>query len=291
MISCATDPQPVPCAFTGQVREETWDELQPKFTLRYKPNDDVSTYFSYSRGFRSGGFNQTGVGALAATNPVLTGVNDLFDEETADTYEIGVKARFAEGRVGTSASVYHTKAEGSYFFVFDPGTSTQNLGNLDEVEYQGFELEIQGQVNDNIELYARGGYTDSEIKESARSAADVGNQAPLVSEYTLNLGANFRFPFGGAYEFFIRPDFRIVGDTWWYPDNFTKRDPINILDPRAGVDGDRWSIVAWSRNLTDEEYNAEWSPGPQFFPSPGYTNNFVFKAQPQVWGVDFTYRF
>ena len=291
LISCATDPQPVPCAFTGQVREETWDELQPKVTLRFKPNEDVSTYLSYSRGFRSGGFNQTGVGALAATNPVLTGVDDLFDEETADTYEIGVKARFADGRVGTSASVYHTKAEGSYFFVFDAGTSTQNLGNLDEVEYQGFELEVQGQVNDNIELYARGGYTDSEIQESARSPDDVGNQAPLVSEYTLNLGANFRFPFGSAYEFFVRPDFRIIGDTWWYPDNFTKRSPVEILDLRAGIDSEKWSVVAWSRNLTDEDYNAEWSPGPQFFPNPGYTNNFVFKAQPLVWGVDFTYRF
>jgi iron complex outermembrane receptor protein len=101
----------------------------------------------------------------------------------------------------------------------------------------------------------------------------------------------FRVPFGGDLSFFVRPDFRIIGDTWWYPDNFTKRDPVELLDLRAGVDSERWSLVAWSRNLTDEEYNAEWSPGPQFFPNPGYTNNFVFKAQPRVWGVDFTYRF
>ncbi len=291
-ISCTTIPTPVPCAFTGQVRKETWEELQPKVTLRFKPNDDVATYVSYSRGFRSGGFNQTGVGAAPDPFGVLVGISDLFDEETADTYEAGVKARFADGRVMTGASIYHTKAEGSYFFVFDSNTSTQNLGNLDEVEYQGFELEIQGQVNDNIDLYARGGVTDSEIKESARNPADVGNQAPLVSEYTINLGANFRFPFGtGGYEFFIRPDFRIIGDTWWYPDNFTKRDPVELLDLRAGIESERWSVVAWSRNLTDEDYNAEWSPGPQFFPNPGNTNNFVFKAQPQVWGVDFTYRF
>ncbi len=284
-ISCSTDPQPVPCAFTGQVRKETWDDLQPKVTLRFKPNEDVTTYLSYSRGFRSGGFNQTGVGSAG-----IAGIDDLFDQETADTYEAGVKARFADGRIMTGASIYHTKAEGSYFFVFDPNTSTQNLGNLDEVEYQGLEVEFQAQVNDYLDLYARGGLTDSEIKESQRSPDDVGNQAPLVSEYTINLGAQLRFPFGpeGNLEFFIRPDFRIIGDTWWYPDNFTKRDPVELLDLRAGVEADRWSLVAWSRNLTDEEYNAEWSPGPQFFPSPGYTNNFVFKAQPMVWGVDFT---
>jgi iron complex outermembrane recepter protein len=285
-ISCATDPQPVPCSFTGQVRKETWSDVQPKVTLRYKPNDDVTTYVGYSRGFRSGGFNQTGVGSTG-----IAGINDLFDEETADTYEAGVKARFAGGRIMTGASLYHTKAEGSYFFVFDPNTSTQNLGNLDEVEYRGLELELQAQVNDYVELYARGGLTDSEIKASQRDPADVGNQAPLVSEYTVNLGAMFRMPFGGDLSFFVRPDFRVIGDTWWYPDNFTKRDPVELLDLRVGVDSDKWSVVAWSRNLTDEEYNAEWSPGPQFFPSPGYTNNFVFKAQPRVWGVDFTYRF
>ena len=92
-------------------------------------------------------------------------------------------------------------------------------------------------------------------------------------------------------EFFVRPDFRIIGDTYFYPDNFTVRDPVKLLDLRIGLGTDAWTLTAWGRNLTDEEYNSEWSPGPQFFPNPGYTNNFVFKAQPQVWGVDFTYRF
>jgi iron complex outermembrane receptor protein len=290
-INCDLTAPGVPCAFTGQVREHTWSEPQPKLTVRYEPSENLTLYGGWSRGFRSGGFNQTGVGAAPNPFGTLNGIDDLFDEETADTYEAGVKARFADGRASTGASVYFTKAEGSYFFVFDPTTSTQNLGNLDEVEYKGFELEIQGQVTDNIELYARGGYTDSEIKESARNPADVGNQAPLVSEYTINLGANLRFPVGSSYEFFIRPDFRIIGDTWWWPDNFTKRDPVNILDLRAGIESEQWSVVAWSRNLTDEEYNAEWSPGPFGFPNPGPVNNFVFKAQPQVWGLDFTYRF
>jgi len=291
-INCETLPTPVPCAFTGQVRKETWDELQPKVTLRFKPTDDVTTYVSYSHGFRSGGFNQTGVGTAPDPFGVLVGIGDLFDEETADTYEAGIKARFMDNRLMAGASIYHTKAEGSYFFVFDSNTSTQNLGNLDEVEYQGLEAEIQVQATNHLDLYARVGLTDSEIKESARNPADVGNQAPLVSEYTINLGAQFRTPIaGGNYEFFIRPDLQIIGDTWWYPDNFTKRDPVELLSLRAGVESDTWSVVAWSRNLLDEEYNAEWSPGPQFFPNPGNTNNFVFKAQPRVWGVDFTYRF
>lgn len=273
-------------AFPGQVRKESWDDLQPKATLRFKPSDDTMLYAGYSRGFRSGGFNQTGVGTAG-----IAGVVDLFDQETADTYEAGVKARFADGRVSTSLSAYFTKAEGSYFFVFDPNTSTQNLGNLDEVEYKGFEAEIQARVGEGWDLYLRGGYTDSEIKASERDPNDVGNQAPLVSEYTINAGVQYRHEFAGGMNFFVRPDLTIIGDTYWYPDNFTVRDPVNLVNLRAGIGGESWSFTAWSKNLTDEEYNAEWSPGPQFFPNPGYTNNFVFKAPPMVWGVDFTYHF
>src|SRR5688572_14558692 len=73
-------------AFPGQIRTETWDDLQPKVTLRFMPNETWNIYGGYSRGFRSGGFNQTGVGATG-----IPGIGDLFDQETADTVEIGVK--------------------------------------------------------------------------------------------------------------------------------------------------------------------------------------------------------
>ncbi|HXS89084.1 MAG TPA: TonB-dependent receptor [Steroidobacteraceae bacterium] len=279
---------PTPTAFPGQVRKHTWDELQPKVTLRYKPAVDRTLYIGYSRGFRSGGFNQTGVGAAN-----IPGINDLFDKETADTYEAGFKGEFMDRRLATNLSLYYTQANGSYYFVFDPNTSTQNLGNLGDVDYKGFEGEITARVTDNFDAYLGVGYTDSEIKESDRAATDVGNQAPLVSEYSVNLGLAYRHQlaaFGGA-SAFVRADLDVTGPTWFYPDNFTERDTINVLNLRVGLDGGSWSVTAWAKNLNDEDYNAEWSPGPQFFPSPGYTNNFVFKALPRRWGVDLAYRF
>jgi iron complex outermembrane receptor protein len=274
-------------AFPGQVRTETWDDLQPKVTLRYMPSQIWNIYGGYSRGFRSGGFNQTGVGATG-----IPGIADLFDQETADTFEIGVKGQFLDRRLSTSANVYHTKAKGTYFFVFDPNTSTQNLGNLDEVEFQGLELELSARLAEGFDTYVRLGLTDSEIKQSRRAATDVGNEAPLVSEYTLNVGAQKRFPFGSSgMSGVVRADWQRIGPTYWYPDNFTKRDPVDLVNLRVGIEQGSWSLTAFARNLFDEDYNAEWSPGPQFFPNPGYTNNFVFKGQPRVWGADFTYRF
>jgi len=289
LLDTFVNPFVTPPALSGQVRAKTWDDLQPKVTLRYKPNDDLTAYIGYSRGFRSGGFNQTGVGSAG-----IPGINDLFDQETADTVEGGVKAIFLNGRVNSTLNAYRTEAKGSYYFVFDPNTSTQNLGNLGKVNYQGFEFEINAVVTEGLDARLAFGYTDSEIKKSSRAASDVGNQAPLVSEYTLNLGFQYSHPLEvwSGVNGFIRTDFSIIGPTFWYPDNFTVRDPVDLLDLRFGVEAeDNWSVTFWSKNINNEIYNAEWSPGPMFFPNPGYANNFVFKAPPRRWGVNFVKQF
>ena len=198
---------------------------RPKVTLRHKPTRDSTLYVGYSRGFRSGGFNQTGVGAAG-----IAGVNDLFDAETANTYEAGAKADFLDRRVGANVSVYHTQAKGSYFFVFDPNTSTQNLGNLDRVNYTGAEFEVRGRILDGFDGYVGVGFTDSDIKESRRAASDVGNQAPLVSKYTANVGLQYRHSLRSELRAFVRSDVQVIGPTWFYPDNFTERDPVGLLN-------------------------------------------------------------
>lgn len=268
----------------GEVRKETWDELQPKLTLRYRPSDTLTLYGGYSRGFRSGGFNQSGVGA-AVPEP---GVDDLFDAQVADTYEAGIKTVYGEGRYSTSLNVFYTDYENAYFFFFDPTTSTQNLGGIPEVEYVGFELEGNAQFNDFFSAYYGVGYTDSEIKRAA-DPADNGNQAPLVTDVTVNLGGQFRYPvgFGGDNsEFVVRLDYQHIGDTWWDPGNISKRSPVDLVDMRVGIEVmDNWSLMLWAKNLTDERYNAEFSPGP----APGL--NFLWPAPPRRWGATFIKHF
>jgi iron complex outermembrane receptor protein len=268
----------------GEVRKKTWDSWQPKVTLRYKPSDAHTFYGGYSRGFRSGGFNQSGVGA-AVPEP---GVEDLFEEQIADTYEIGVKSIFGDGRFTTSLSAFYTDFEKAYFFFFDPTTSTQNLGGIPEVEYTGFEFEANAQFNDYFSGYLGYGYTDSEIKRAA-DPADNGNQAPLVSEYTLNLGALLRYPiaFGGDGSHFVfRVDYQKIGDTWWDPGNISKRSPVDLVDARLGIEvEDNWSLMLWGRNVFDEEYNTEFSPGP----APGL--HFLWPAPPARGGLTFIKQF
>ncbi len=270
----------IPDASFGEVRKNTWSELQPKLTLRYQPSSRTTVYGGWSRGFRSGGFNQTGVGAEAAAAGIA-GVGDLFGAEVADTAEFGIKYLSDNGRFGANFSVFDTRAEGSYFFVFLPDSSTQNLGSLDETRFQGFEIDIAARLMEGLRLNVGYGYTDSEIRRFDGDPSQVGNRAPLVSRDTTNVGLQYRTPLGqSGVGLLLRSDYQRIGRTWWEPANMTVRDPVNLLDLRIGIEADDWSIVAWQRNSNNTRYNAEFSPG-----------GFVFKGMPRRYGVDFTKHF
>ena len=277
-INSVLPPGGTPATF-GEVRKHTWSKPQPRVTLRYKATDNISIYGGYSKGFRSGGFNQTGVGVTAA-DAGIPSVNDLFDAEVAETWEIGLKTQLLQNRLNFDLSVFDTTSEGSYFFVFLAQNSTQNLGNIDEVKYNGYEASLTARLGDYVDLFVGYGFTDSEITKFVDPSV-IGNQAPLVTRDTTNLGLQFRHPIGGnGLEFFLRGDYERLGKTWWEPYNFTVRNPVNLLDARLGVQNDSWSVTAWGRNLNDVQYNAEYSPG-----------GFVFKAKPMRWGIDFSKSF
>jgi iron complex outermembrane recepter protein len=266
-----------PTAYDGEVRTQKWGAWQPKFTLRYKPSDDWTWYTDWSRGFRSGGFNQTGVGAVAAANGIK-GVNDVFNAEIADTYELGVKGDMLDHRLSLDADVYHTHSDNGYFFVYLSENSTQNLGNLNAT-YKGAEFQLTAYPTDHLQLYAGYGYTDSRITKMADPTVD-GNQAPLVSHDTINAGVMYLHPLSDGLKGTARLDFQNIGRTWWDPYNLTSRDPVSLVNLDLSLQGDRWTLTAWSKNLTNTIYNAEFSTG-----------GFLWRALPRRYGLDFEYRF
>ena len=129
-----------------------------------------------------------------------------------------------------------------YFFYYDSTTSTQNLGNLDAT-YKGAELELTAKATDRLDLYANFGYTDGKITRMEDPTV-VGNKPPLLTKNTVNAGAQYHQPIGDGLNGALRLDYQEIGRTWWDPYNVTSRDPVNLVNLRAGVearalDGDR----------------------------------------------------
>lgn len=285
---------------SGSKRKESWDALQPKISLRWHLQDNLTLYTTLSRGFRSGGFNQTGVGAAG-----VAGVQDTFDEQIADTMEMGLKGEFFDSRLSTSLSAFHTNLSGAYYFIFLVSSSTQNLGSLDEVEYKGVEFEAIANPFEGVNLNFAVAINDSKIKQDAdpNLALAIGKHVPLTSDFTINFGGSYYRPLGtfsdmlGNVAFYARADYQIIGQTYWGPGDpdpdFTSpfigsnavpwdvapRDNVDLLDIRFGFKGDNWSVMGWGKNVLGEDYNQEFS------------HPFVFPAVGAQWGADVSYQF
>ncbi len=106
---------------TGRAPEDctdkaTFHQSQPKVTLSYRFPDGVGTvYGTYGQGFKSGGFNTIGARDLLIAAAIVTGgdpslvfVNDSYEKETTDAFELGIKTRWMDGRLAINAAVFYT---------------------------------------------------------------------------------------------------------------------------------------------------------------------------------------
>ena len=261
---------------TGEVRKHTFSEWQPKATLRYKPTDNLTFFGGWSRGFRSGGFNQTGVGAVADASGIA-GVNDLFEAEVADTWEVGVKGQTDKRHVSGGLSLFSTKSENGYFFVFLAANSTQNLGNLDP-NSRAPKLELTLRPVERLELtpptaHQQQDHEDGRHERGGQRGA-AGHRRHAQPQRAICAAAG-RGPGPDPAGGLPAPGPHLVGTL-----QCDVPRPGSLLDARIGLGTATWNVTAWGKNLTDEKYNTEFSPG-----------GFLFKALPRRYGVEFNYRF
>ncbi len=84
-------------AFTAS-KKASWSSTDPKLTIDYRPNDDSMLWFTYSTGFKGGGWQ------FATYFKPL--VDQGFDPEELEMYEIGYKGSFLNDSLRLSASGY-----------------------------------------------------------------------------------------------------------------------------------------------------------------------------------------
>jgi iron complex outermembrane recepter protein len=251
--------------------DKTFKQLQPKATLTYKfPDDAGSIFASAGRSFKSGGFNAIGtrervvqatqVGITRAQAEALVFVQDAYDKEVADSFEIGFKSQFADRRVRINGAVFHTDVKNAQQFIFFPNGSVQAVSSIDKVRINGVEIDGTAQLLDSLSLFGGFGYIDSKIKANAGQPASVGNRSPYTSNYNLTAGFQVNQPIGtGDKEFTLRGEYNLQGPMWFDAANTpgTRRSKVGLVNARMGITSESWELSVWSRNLFDREYRVE----------------------------------
>lgn len=244
----------------GAVRKASFDHVQPKATLSWKPGDDKLVYATFSTGFRSGGFN-------APNAPV-----PVFDQETLKNYEVGFKAQFLDRRLTLNGAAFLTDVKNYQFFYLDTATGSQIIDTIDKARIKGLELELIASLADGLEAAVAVGVTDSRIRNSV-FAADIGNKTPRAIPFSTTSSLQYKPSLGGEIEGMARIEWQHFGKKYWGADNLAVQRPYDIVNLRLGVSMGQFGIYGFVRNLLKEDYYSE------FF-QPQYSGLDVFMGYP-----------
>ncbi len=258
-------------------------------SLQFQVTDDAMVYVTYSRGYKGGGFN---------VDLVPTEGDLFFEEETVNSYEIGLKSDLAEGRLRFNITGFLAKYEDYqvFQFRFDPfsGTTALLVSNAASVTTKGIEIEGIAHLTDDLEISYGLGITDATFDDFPGGSTDdagnavniAGNTLPRAPKLTTSITGRYRFAAGPA-DGTLVVNFTYRGKQFFNPDNRdNSRQPgYGLLNASLDfVINDRWGIAIWGRNLTDTTYRG--MRGVSFLGVP-----FSLYAQPRTYGAEATVRF
>ncbi|GAA4036831.1 TonB-dependent receptor [Parerythrobacter jejuensis] len=274
----------IPIAITSDfLGSETFKEFTPRASISYKPNENHNIYFTYSRGFKGGGFDPRGQTTAA---PDLDGDGDIdFDDqfeflrfapETVDSFELGWKASLLDNRLNVSLAAFL----GNYSDVQIPGsvgvdsnndgindsfigiTSNAASADVNGVEFEGNALvgrDFAGagsRFNVNWSL----GILDASYNEFIDAfGTDVADQR--VFQNTPDLTAHAGFVLGlpvaaGMVDVLGSVSFRSDASQFETPNPFLDQDGFALVDASIvyTADSDRFSIGVHAKNIFDKRY-------------------------------------
>jgi iron complex outermembrane recepter protein len=231
-----------------------------KAVLTVKPSDDVMLFGSYTRGYKGPAFNVF-FNHTRPTNAVP------IDEETSDSFELGIKSRFADNRIQVNASAFQVTYDGfqANNFVLLNGAVVTNLTNAGTVRSTGFELDILANPVEGLDLFANIAYANAKVKRfnpnPLTNAPDArnGTRLPLAPEWSWNIGAAYETPFsafGSEYKVYVRTAYNHVGSQF---SDLGESGPIasyGLWNASVGYSDadDNYRLTFMMKNITDDSY-------------------------------------
>lgn len=288
-----------------QDRED--DSLDPSIRLQWDVNNDMMAYFAYAEGSKSGGLkandanlgNQlldraadtaflqrfTGQSTITAAD-IAAGINlqqgnSIFDfeDEEAESFELGMKTSFANGTANLSVALFTTEFANLQTSNYD-GTQFI-IGNAGEATVDGIEVELTWQATDNLRLHSSISYIDAEYDDFAgaqcvENADGTFKNADCVVDPSTGIGTenqkgeplerspDMEFNLTALWESQLTDALRLKASaSVYYSDEFfvqptqaayATQDSFTKYDARVAVasSDERWEVAVTGRNLSDE---------------------------------------
>lgn len=274
-----------------------YEKFTPKAGLQYRFSDDVNAYLTYSQGWKSGGWS-------ARTNNPAEFV--VFDPETVNSYELGLKTTIAGGRARLNYTAFYYDYED--FFSTATGTAGNFIVFTSDAEFYGLEFEATARISERFDVFAALGWEEGSYKDldPVVFGTSIGEEPQRMPKWTAKLGGTYVRPIAGG-------DLRLTADYQFLEDHYTnlqnselaRSGDINLVSASIGYEfgNGRYLASLSCRNCFDDEYvsqSLDFSGidprSTQFDPAaPGAFNglNFltVYAGPPQEWYLTFKIRY
>ena len=240
--------------------------FSPSLGLRYALDEEVSLFARTSMAYKPQGF--TGY----SDNPATT----AFDEEQTWETELGVRYENTAGTLSGELRGYYKRID-DYQLNRSAAITDFLIINADRVDALGLEAELFWRPTDRLTVQATAGWNQIEFEDHTGPGGEdfSGNEVPFLPDFTASMAVRYDFESG----FFVQTGVRAVGATFYDESNSNNRNfrqgSYEVWDAQIGYQGESWNVVAFARNLFDEDYYA-------------FMNNQIaagVPGDPQVFGV------
>ena len=157
-------------------------QFLPAANIEWTRSEDSMIYLSYSEGFKSGGFNSVDDQLPAFTDegvqPTVPGPGFEYDDENADSIEIGGKHTLLDGGMTLNWALYDSTYENQQVSTF-VGTGFV-VTNAATTEIQGLEVDLQWQATDHLKLGASFALNDGKFGSYPGAGCTVQQQSGLL---------------------------------------------------------------------------------------------------------------
>ena len=181
--------------------------FKSRANLTWHITPDIMAYYTYSQGFRPGGFNRTVSDKAKDTNGVPQYASPLnYSPDSLTNNEIGLKSEWLDHRLQVNVSAYRMNWDNVQFALFDPTIlgNTTFVVNGPDYRIDGVELQLVARITDGLTVQGSSSW-NSPSQTSAPCLLDNYPTSPNLGNCITEVkGAAFPNPFG---ELGTRPAF------------------------------------------------------------------------------------
>ncbi|MFV0418968.1 MAG: TonB-dependent receptor [Dysgonomonas sp.] len=256
----------------------SFSQVTPKASIQYSFNKEGLAYLSVSRGYKTGGFNNT----------ADTIIDRTFEPEHSWSYEIGAKSGFMNNLLYLDLTLFYISWENQQ--ISQPKSTTGQgyiLRNAGQSDSRGIEFAAQLNPLKNFSCQVSYGYTRAKYRDykKDKNITYDNNYLPLVPQNTLSIAANYAFDIKRKWleTIVLNAQYSGVGKLYFNDENTVSQSFYGLYNGKVSFINKQFSVDLWTKNMGSKEYISYYFTA--------LNKDYVQKGKPFTCGINMNLKF